>query len=168
MPQRSLLVLGLANGGKTTLVNCLKPTRDRDQEVAPTVGFAVERFTLHKCKLTVIDMSGQGRYQDLWECYYKECQAVVFVVDAASDLARLEEARDMLHAALVHEQLADTPLLVFANKSDLPAARSAADVAAEVHLTGEACEGRAWHIGACSALTGEGIDEGIRWLIGKL
>ena len=27
---------------------------------------------------------GQGKYVELWECYYKECQAVVFVVDAAS------------------------------------------------------------------------------------
>jgi hypothetical protein len=25
-------------------------------------------------------MSGQAKYVQLWECYYKECQAVVFVV----------------------------------------------------------------------------------------
>ena len=168
MPQRSLLVLGLANGGKTTLVNCLKPTRDRDQEVAPTVGFAVERFTLHKCKLTVIDMSGQERYQDLWECYYKECQAVVFVVDAASNLARLEEARDMLHAALVHEQLAATPLLVFANKSDLPAARSAAGRRRRSASDGRGVRGEGVAHRRVQRAHGEGIDEGIRWLIGKL
>ena len=55
--------MGLANGGKTTLVNNLKPEKDRDPPdfVAPTVGFNVERFTLNKCKLTVVDMSGQGR-----------------------------------------------------------------------------------------------------------
>ena len=49
--QRSLLFLGLANGGKTTLVNCLKPTKDGVQEVVPTVGYGIEKFTLHKCKV---------------------------------------------------------------------------------------------------------------------
>ena len=35
--------MGLANGGKTTLVNKLKPEKDRDppEFVAPTVGFNV-------------------------------------------------------------------------------------------------------------------------------
>jgi ADP-ribosylation factor-like protein 6 len=168
LSQRSLLVVGLANGGKTTLVNQLKPTKTRDLEVAPTVGFSVERFTLHKCSLTVVDMSGQSKYHDLWECYYKDAQAVVYVVDAASDEAALDESRETLHEMLAHEHLAGRPLLVFANKSDLPNARSAADVAAEVHLTGAACEGRPWHVGACVAVTGEGVDEGIRWLLGKL
>ena len=161
-------MVGLANGGKTTLVNQLKPTKTRDLEVAPTVGFSVERFTRHKCSLTVVDMSGQSKYHDLWECYYKDAQAVVYVVDAASDEAALDESRETLHEMLAHEHLAGRPLLVFANKSDLPNARSAADVAAEVHLTGAACEGRPWHVGACVAVTGEGVDEGIRWLLGKL
>ena len=66
------------------------------------------------------------------------------------------------------EELKGRPLLVFANKSDLPAARGAAEIAAEIALTGEACAKRAWHIGACSALTGEGIDQGIKWLVNKL
>ena len=49
--QRSLLFLGLANGGKTTLVNCLKPTKDGVPDVVPTVGYGIEKFTLHKCKV---------------------------------------------------------------------------------------------------------------------
>ena len=161
-------MVGLANGGKTTLVNCLKPTRDREHEVVPTVGFSVERFSLHKCKLTVIDMSGQAKYLQLWECYYRECQAVVFVVDAAGGAETVRESREMLHAMLGHEELRGRPLLVFANKSDLPTAKGAAEIAAGVELTGEACAKRAWHIGACSALTGEGIDDGIKWLVTKL
>lgn len=161
-------MVGLANGGKTTLVNCLKPTRDRDQEVVPTVGFSVERFSLHKCKLTVIDMSGQAKYVELWECYYKECQAVVFVVDAASGPETVRESKEMLHAMLGHKELKGRPLLVFANKSDLPAAKGAAEIAKDIELTGEVCAKRAWHINACSALKGEGIEQGIKWLVNKL
>ena len=161
-------MVGLANGGKTTLVNCLKPTRDRDHEVVPTVGFSVERFSLHKCKLTVIDMSGQAKYVDLWECYYKECQAVVFVIDAAAGPEVVQESKEMLHAMMAHKELGGRPLLVFANKSDLPTASGAPDIAKDIDLTSEVFAKRAWHIGACSALKGIGIDEGIKWLITKL
>ena len=78
---------------------------------------------------------------------------MVFVVDAAGNLARLEEARDMLHAALVHEQLAATPLLLPQTRATYRL-RGPPPASPPVHLTGEACEARAWHIGACSALTG--------------
>ena len=149
-------------------MNRMKPTKDREEDVAPTVGFSVERFSLHKCKLTVIDMSGQERYLDLWECYYKECQAVVFVVDATGGDDVLRESEKMLRGMLRRDELARRPLLVFANKSDVPTALGASDIARAVDLMGAAGDGRAWHIGACSALTGVGIDEGFRWLIGKL
>ena len=150
------------------MVNCLKPTKDRDQEIVPTVGFSVERFSLDKCKLTVIDMSGQAKYVELWEGYYKECQAVVFVIDAAAGAEVVSESKEMLHAMLGHKELKGRPLLVFANKSDLPAAKSATQIAEDIELTGEACAKRAWHIGACSALKGRGIDDGIKWLVNKL
>jgi GTPase SAR1 family protein len=36
--------------------------------------------------LTVFDMSGAGCYRLLWEQYYLETQAVIFVVDSADRL----------------------------------------------------------------------------------
>ena len=157
--------MGLANGGKTTLVNNLKPEKDRDppEFVAPTVGFNVERFTLNKCKLTVVDMSGQGKYHELWECYYKDIQAIIFVVDAASSVEQLEESKSMLATMLSHKDLKGTPLLVFANKRDLPEAKGAAAIASDVNLTGAVCV-RGVH---SVALTGDGIDGGIKWLLGR-
>lgn len=35
---------------------------------------------------TVFDMSGAGRYRMLWEHYYREAQAVIFVLDSADKL----------------------------------------------------------------------------------
>ncbi len=46
-------------------------------------------------------MSGQGRYRNLWEHYYKECQGVVFVVDS-SDKLRMVVAKDELDMLLQH------------------------------------------------------------------
>jgi GTPase SAR1 family protein len=40
-------------------------------------------FTDRNVGFTAFDMSGQGRYRNLWEHYYKECQGIVFVVDSS-------------------------------------------------------------------------------------
>lgn len=158
----------MANSGKTTLVNCLRPEKDKEKfEVVPTVGFSVERFTVYKTKLTVVDMSGDlKKYKSLWECYYEDTDAVIFVVDSSVENAsELELARKALREATQHERLKNVPLVVFANKSDLPSSRSASEIATAMQLAGEEFAGRAWHIGACCAKKGEGVHEGIRWVL---
>lgn len=47
-------------------------------------------------------MSGQGRYRSLWEQYYKEAEAIIFVIDS-SDKIRIEVAKNELHTLLQHE-----------------------------------------------------------------
>jgi len=53
---------------------------------------------------TAFDMSGQGRYRNLWEHYYKECQGIVFVIDS-SDKLRMVVAKDELDMLLQHPVL---------------------------------------------------------------
>eukprot|EP00879_Flechtneria_rotunda_P020558 GHRR01021631.1.p1 GENE.GHRR01021631.1~~GHRR01021631.1.p1 ORF type:complete len:142 (+),score=36.06 GHRR01021631.1:172-597(+) len=116
----NVLVVGLDNSGKTTTIERLKPKSKQTMEVAPTVGFSVEEFQRGGLTLTVFDMSGAGRYRMLWEQYYRETQAVIFVLDSADKL-RLVVAKDELDNMLANQQLNKrVPLLFFANKSDLP------------------------------------------------
>ena len=61
------------------------------------------------------------------------------------------------------EKLAGVPLLVFANKQDLLSALPASDLSVGLNLT--AIKDRAWQIQACSAKTGEGLSEGMQWLV---
>mmetsp|Transcript_29884 Transcript_29884/g.73470 ORF Transcript_29884/g.73470 Transcript_29884/m.73470 type:complete len:139 (-) Transcript_29884:753-1169(-) len=70
-----ILCVGLDNSGKSTIINWLKPKKATSSEVVPTVGFSVEEFTKNGLSFTVFDMSGQGRYRNLWEHYYKEVGA---------------------------------------------------------------------------------------------
>ena len=56
----------------------------------------------------------------------------------------------------------EIPILFFANKMDINEAMEAADVANELEL--ENITDRPWTIQACSALRGDGIDEGMNWL----
>ena len=162
-----LVVIGLDNSGKTTLVNHLRPARLASFEVVPTVGLAIESFDHGKLRLTVVDMSGASTYRGLWETYYRGCQAIVFVVDA-SDKIRLCVAKDELDAMLAHADVrgGQAPVLVFANKSDLPGAVDPSECSLILGLP--AISDRAWQIQASNALSGEGVGEGVQWLTQQL
>jgi signal recognition particle receptor subunit beta len=56
--------------------------------------------------------------------------------------------------------------LVFANKQDLPEAMSEEEIIGKLNLGELKCH--TWHIQKCSAMTGEGITDGLDWLHSKL
>lgn len=107
-------------------------------------------------------MSGQGRYRDLWEHYYKDCEGIIFVIDS-SDRLRLAVVRDELDLLLQHPDIAtrQIPILFFSNKMDLRDALSSVKIAAGLGL--EQIVDKPWHICATNALTGEGLQEGMEW-----
>ena len=86
-------------------------------EITPTVGFQVEEFSKNNINFTVYDMSGQGRYRSLWEHYYTDVEAIIFVLDS-TDRLRICVAKDELIQLLSHEEIMKTkaPVLFFANK----------------------------------------------------
>jgi ADP-ribosylation factor-like protein 6 len=161
-----LIVVGLDNSGKTTIVNHLKPERQASFEVVPTIGFSLENFDLGKIHFTVADMSGAGTYRSLWETYYKNVSGIVFVVDS-SDKLRMCVAKDELDLLLSHNDIKTSvaPILVFANKSDLPGALEAADVSLYLGLPQLSQSQRPWQIQASNALSGEGVGQGLEWLV---
>ena len=55
----------------------------------------------------------------MWERYCRDVNAIIFVVDAA-DKDAIPVAKEELHGLLSKDTLENTPLLVLANKSDLP------------------------------------------------
>jgi len=116
---------------------------------------------------TAFDMSGQGRYRNLWEHYYRDCQGIIFVVDS-SDRLRMVVAKDELDMLLQHPdiQARKLPILFFANKMDLRDAMSSVKVSQTLGL--ERLLDKPWHICASNATTGEGLQEGIEWLTGQI
>lgn len=63
---------------------------------------------------------------------------------------------------LKEEELKDAALLVFANKQDQPGALSASEVSQALKLVD--MKDRSWSIMACSAIRGDGLNEGLDWL----
>ena len=89
---------------------------------------------------------------------------IIFVVDAA-DASRFDEARQELHKLLSEPRLRGVPLLVLANKMDLPTARPLPEVEAALGVAerdprpdGARCAVQ----GACS-LCGDGVVAALEW-----
>lgn len=68
------------------------------------------------------------------------------------------------YQVLRYESLREVPLLVLANKQDLPGALSPEELCLKLDLR-KVCEGRAWYIQPCSATTGMGLEEGFRRIV---
>lgn len=56
--------------------------------VTNTVKEYFDSFADQGISFTAFDMSGAGRYRNLWEHHFKACQGIVFVIDS-SDRMRL-------------------------------------------------------------------------------
>lgn len=157
-----IVCCGLDNSGKTTIINLLKPKKVQSQEITPTVGFSVENFEKSGLSFTVFDMSGQGKFRNLWESFYADVNGIIFVIDGA-DRVRMAIALDELENLLAHKDLSkNIPLLFFANKQDLPSSLSAQECSDLLKL--HDIKERSWTIVASNALTGEGVEQGIKWL----
>jgi ADP-ribosylation factor-like protein 6 len=59
MTQANILVLGLDNSGKSTVINSLKPLQVKNVNVGPTIGITVEKFRSKSVEFTANDVSGK-------------------------------------------------------------------------------------------------------------
>lgn len=79
-----------------------------------------------------------------------------------NDRDRIGDADRELQHLLQQEDLRGVPLLVFANKMDLPNAMKREEVVKELRLTN--IHDREWHAQMCCAVESEGLLEGLQWL----
>ncbi|RHY13980.1 hypothetical protein DYB25_000705 [Aphanomyces astaci] len=152
-------MLGLDAAGKTTILYKLK--LNETLHTLPTIGFNVETFQYKAIEFTAWDIGGQDKLRPLWKYYYQNTDAVIFVVDS-NDKHRIQHATDELHRMFGEDELRDSKLLVYANKQDLPNAMSAPDIGAKMDL--RSVTKNPWYIQSCSAITNDGLFEGLEWL----
>ncbi|KAF2461853.1 ADP-ribosylation factor [Lineolata rhizophorae] len=155
-----ILMLGLDNAGKTTIVK--KIMNEDVRTVSPTLGFIIKTIEYDGYKLNIWDVGGQKTLRTYWKNYFEKTDTVIWVVDA-TDRARIDDCKDELHGLLQEERLLGASLLVFKNKSDVGGAMSEADVREGLDL--DAIKTHRWTIMACSAMTGLNLHEGLQWVV---
>lgn len=164
MKDTRILMLGLDSAGKTTVLQRLK--LGETVITIPTIGFNVEQVDYGKMTMTVWDIGGQEKIRPLWRHYYVGTQALIYVVDS-NDVERIDNdtgdsAKDELHKLLADDELKGVPLLVLANKQDLPQALSVAQLTERLGLHN--VRSRKWFIQASVASKGDGLFEGLEQL----
>merc|ERR1712039_840188 len=109
------------------------------------------------------DLGGHASFRSVWHNYYGEVQGIIFVVDCA-DAAKMDEAKKSLLEVISHEHLQGVPLLCMANKQDSP---NALDVKGLSRLFDfeKILGDRPHHVHPCCALQGQGLQDGVRWLM---
>ena len=180
-----ILVLGLDNAGKTTIVRrlCDKPI----DSIEPTLGFSIQTLEYDlknddTYQLHLWDIGGQSTIRAYWRNYFEKTDGIIWVVDSG-DRDRLTLVKEELDTVLEQERLAGASLLVLANKSDLEGALGKEAIAETLELGVETNSNdddnaatttmqdqpnhssRHWTIRASSAVTGEGLAESIEWLV---
>ncbi|KAI5805620.1 ADP-ribosylation factor family-domain-containing protein [Peziza echinospora] len=166
----SILLLGLDNAGKTTLLSQIKslylPHHPHPPSTTlPTIG--QNTSTIPYTPTTVLkiwDIGGQHTLRRFWREYYTSCHAIVFVIDS-SDLTRLStEVRETLEAVVGNEETEGVPVLVLANKQDREESAEIAAVKEVVNPVMVKVGARDSRVLPVSALEGGGVREAVEWL----
>ncbi|XP_055337349.1 ADP-ribosylation factor-like protein 4C [Paramacrobiotus metropolitanus] len=158
-PSNQVAILGLDNAGKTCLLYRLK--FDSYVNTVKTVGFNWEkvRGKTGSCKgksFCLFDVPGQEKLRALWKTYTRKCDGILYIIDSA-DAERFDESK--LELAKMARMTGSVPVIVVANKQDLPTAASHTDIGEVFGLKKELGATREWAVLPGCAITGEGVED---------
>lgn len=111
-----LVVIGLENSGKSTLVSQL--CNGEVQNCGPTIGVDIKNVKKGGLNMKVWDLGGQAQYRTEWGKFLRGADAIIFVMDA-SNKESTSVAKRELHSTLDDPAVNSIPLLIVGNKTDL-------------------------------------------------
>ncbi|KAI9369624.1 ADP-ribosylation factor family-domain-containing protein [Aspergillus egyptiacus] len=179
--ETQLVMWGPWSSGKTTILYKQLKGYDTVTTIS-TTGFNTESVTYKGREFVIYDLGGREKLRPPWRNYFRRAEAIIYVVDS-TDIPRIEEDVTAELASLLeftgagtksgpagrdeNEEGRKAPVLVFANKQDLDGARSAGEIR-EVLRKVEGLQGRKWDVIPCCAVDGNGVGEGMEWLVETL
>lgn len=159
-----VLLLGLDNAGKTTLLYRLKD--GRVNTFIPTQRANIEKFEYGGVSFKAFDLGGHEAVRRLWGDFAEDVDAVIFVVDSA-DAGRIGEAREELHRILGEDGLQDTPVMVLGNKADIPTALPHDALFGKLGIEALRRRGET-RLFVCSMVLGTGFEDAMKWVAAQL
>ena len=178
---KRVVVLGISGAGKTSVVERVKDAYGaanrglRPEQIIPTVGMNIAKIPASAnlpTELIFWDLGGAFGLRGIWESYFKDADACVYVVDGADERG-LEESMVEFERALRNSHFSKTiPVLVLSAKSDLSGPEglemvrsSCEDVFARVDAPSSR---RARRVFSVDANTGLGVRPAVEWLAKEL
>jgi len=155
-----MVVVGLENSGKTTLVNLI--ALGKVVETAPTVGLNIKQMKHKGVQMKAWDLGGQAAYREEWARYARGCGCILFIVDVA-DAKNINQARYELHRLLDREELHRVPLLVVGNKVDVEPHLPVEDLVKGLNL--DYITENPWEVVGISAMKKTNLEAVLSWLI---
>ena len=157
-----IILLGIQNAGKTTILYRL--SIGQLVKTTPTIGSNVEEISYNNVKLQAWDLGGQESTRSVWDVYFVNTDAIIYVIDTHDET--YDDSKTQFYKLLSNETLKNAVILIYANKQDLPGAKSVAEIIQIYEL--DTIKDHIWHIQPCSAQTGEGLITGMKWLSDQL
>ena len=164
-----LLLLGLDNAGKTTLLQRLKTGNFVQFDQTKT--YHIEELTIEGIHFAAYDLGGHEMARESWHEFCVEASAIVYMVDTV-DQARFALAKKELDGLFQDEALRSVPFLILGNKIDLPGAVSQDMLCNQLGIFNMTPEDqtvvpagqRAVRVYMCSVKQKSGYAQGFRWL----
>lgn len=155
-----LLILGFDASGKTAILYKLK--LNEFVQTIPTIGFNVETVTHGNVNLTIWDVGGCDKIRPLLRHYFENTKGIIFVIDS-QDGDRQSEVKEELWRLFSEDALSNLPMLIYLNKIDIGHGLSRDCIIQTMKL--HEVKYRQWLVQPCSAKTGDGLYDGLSWLV---
>lgn len=130
-----ILVLGNFASGKTSFINAIQGKSDPN--VRPTIGFRPTNMMLGNDQVKFYDLGGGAKIRGIWPEYFHDVHGVVYLIDASiKEGEAFQDSVKLFRDTLSHPSLANKPLLIIANKQDIPGAMSSNEIGQKFSLNG--------------------------------
>ena len=163
-----VLVLGLDNSGKTSIIKRWK--HEDWSTISPTMGFEISTLQYQDFTLNLWDIGGQTSLRTFWGNYFDKTNVVVWVVDWMS-MDRIQESYEELRDKVIQQdRLVAVSLLILMNKIDMLQTNKVEETKKQIvgllELESQLPLEK-WQIIAVSAVTGQGAETALEWIIGQ-
>jgi ADP-ribosylation factor protein 1 len=166
------LFLGIDATGRTTALYRLK--LNELVTTVPTIGFNVEDIEYRGTTFQFWDVGGCDKIRPLWRHYYANTKVLIFCVDSG-DRERLRmtngqsdpfsTSEGAFKETMAESALQECIVLILANKQDIPGCLTVEEVSEALNVEQYREQGRTVNCMGCCALTGEGLHDGLQWVL---
>ena len=160
-PKKNVLMIGVYNAGKDTFlrsfgveVTCAEPI---------TIGYPAFKVETNGLAIYCWSSTHEPPLCLAWRKLFDKPDAIIFIIDS-TESDKVEETYKGFRMLINDTRVGKCPILIFANKQDLPNALSIEEVDALYGFSDLENE-RLIRIQPCSALQKTGLMEGLDWIL---